>query len=308
MPNGLNSGSCKQLVDYLSKEKGFFFDNTNEKASNEKVQEDIDKNIKSLKKGEDRFYMVSFSPSQSELQQMVGRKVTDIKELTYEEKTKLYSDLREFTHNGMDIYAKNFNRENVNSRDDLVYFARIETERTYNYTDKEVINGEKKRGENKEGLHFHIHVIVSRKSADGKVKLSPNTKFRGNKWERKDTQQKVTRGFDYKNFTQSCSQKFTKQFNITTRNNHTKGVSNANAGLNKATNKVKGEITKHINELLGDNLKVERQILSKTQQGVAIIKNIANVAAATNPASATKALVDLSVKAAKAIHSAAAGL
>ncbi len=311
MPNGLNSGSCKALVAYLDKEEnGFFFDKNNEKASKERVQKEIDNNVFKLTKTEDKFYMISFSPSKHELQSMVGREVNDISDLNFEEKTKLFNDLRNYTHNAMDIYAKNFNRDNVQSGQDLTYFSRIETERTYSHFDKEVKAGIAKVGQKKDGLQFHIHVIVSRKSADGKVKLSPNTRFRGAKWDKNGTA--ITRGFNYTNFTQNCSQQFTQQFNIPTRTNHTKGVSNVNAGVNKATNAVQGQAVKHVNQLLGENLKVERAALSKVQQVVSVAKSVSTIATAvtagTNPASATKAAIDLAVKAGKAIHAAAAGM
>lgn len=311
MPNGLNSGSCKALAEYLDKEeKGFFFDKHNEKATKERVQKEIDNNVFKLTKSEDKFYMLSFSPSQHELKSMVGRDVNDISDLTFEEKTKLFNDLRNYTHNAMDIYAQNFDRDNVKGGQDLVYFARIETERTHNHFDKEVKEGKAKPGEKKEGLQFHVHVIVSRKSADGKVKLSPNTRFRGAKWDKNGTQ--ITRGFNYTNFTQSCSRQFTQQFNIPTRQNHSKGVSAVNAGVNKATGAIKGQAVKHANQLLGENLKVERAALSKVKQVVSVAKSVSTIATAvtagTNPASAAKAAIDLAVKAGKAIHAAAAGM
>lgn len=311
MPNGLNSGSCKALVAYLDKEeKGFFFDKNNEKASKERVQKEIDNNVFKLTKTEDKFYMISFSPSQHELQSMVGREVNDINDLNFEEKTKLFNDLKSYTHNAMDIYAQNFNRDNVKSGQDLTYFARIETERTYSHFDKDVKEGKAKVGDKKEGLQFHVHVIVSRKSADGKVKLSPNTRFRGAKWDKNGTE--ITRGFNYTNFTQSCSKQFTQQFNIQTRKDHTKGMSNVNAGVNKATGALKGQAVKHVNQVLGENLKIERAALSKVQQVVSVAKSISTIATAvtagTNPASAAKAAIDLAVKAGKAIHAAAAGM
>jgi hypothetical protein len=308
MPNGLNSGSCKALVEYLDKEeKGFFFDKHNEKAPKERVQKEIDNNVSKLTKTEDKFYMLSFSPSQYELKSMVGKEVSDINDLNFEEKTKLYNDLRNYTHNAMDIYAQNFDRDNVKSGQDLVYFARIETERTHNHFDKEVKEGKAKVGQKKEGLQFHVHVIVSRKSADGKVKLSPNTRFRGAKWDKNGTQ--ITRGFNYTNFTQSCSRQFTTQFNIPTRQSHSKGTSNVNAGINKATGAIKGQAVKHVNQLLGENLKIERATLSKVKQVVSVAKSVSTIATAvtagTNPVSATKAAIDLAVKAGKAIHAAA---
>lgn len=57
-----------------------------------------------------------------------------------------------------------------------MYYARVETERSYHPEDEEVKQGITRIGEPKPGLNLHVHVIVSRKSLDGKVKLSPGAK------------------------------------------------------------------------------------------------------------------------------------
>lgn len=54
-----------------------------------------------------------------------------------------------------------------------MYYARVETKRSYHPEDEEVKQGIARIGEPKPGLNLHVHVIVSRKSLDGKVKLSP---------------------------------------------------------------------------------------------------------------------------------------
>lgn len=306
MPNGLNSGSCKALVEYLDKEeRGFFFDKNDEKASANRVVKDINGNVNKLGKNEDKFYMVSFSPSKNELQQMVGREVGGIGELTYEEKTKLFSDLRNYTHDAMDIYAKSFNRDNVKSGKDLLYFARIETERTYNHYDKEVQQGQAKTGDIKDGLQFHIHVIVSRKSADDKTKLSPNIRFRNCQF-KNGTQKEVTRGFNYTEFTEKCSAKFTEKFNIQTRANHNKGVQTQsfvkNIG-NKSKNMIKSKVKSKVkNELLQDSLQTERQIYGNVMKVAGTVNKFTSLVAGSNPVTAVKPLADLATQAIKAIH------
>src|SRR5690606_30176842 len=79
----------------------------------------------------------------------------------------------------MDEYAKNFKRQGIDSSKDLVWFAKLENHRYYNHKDKEVLNGAKKRGDIKDGEQMHIQVIVSRKDATNKIKLSPMNKSRG---------------------------------------------------------------------------------------------------------------------------------
>lgn len=77
----------------------------------------------------------------------------------------------------------NFGRDNIRGGQDLMYYARVETERSYHPEDEEVKQGIARIGEPKPGLNLHVHVIVSRKSLDGKVKLSPGAKSAGNTWE-----------------------------------------------------------------------------------------------------------------------------
>jgi hypothetical protein len=79
----------------------------------------------------------------------------------------------------MDAYARNFNRDGVNSHEDLVWFAKLENYRYYSHKDPEVKQGLKQRGERKEGEQMHLQVIVSRKDASNKIKLSPMNTSRG---------------------------------------------------------------------------------------------------------------------------------
>jgi len=79
----------------------------------------------------------------------------------------------------MDAYAQNFKRDGVNSHEDLVWFAKLENYRYYNYNDPEVKQGIKKRGDRKEGEQLHVQVIVSRKDATNTIKLSPMNTSRG---------------------------------------------------------------------------------------------------------------------------------
>lgn len=275
MPKGLNSGSCKSLADYLDKEeKGFFFDKNDSKVSSKEIIKEIDNaGKKGIRKSDDKFYMLSFSPSGHELKQMVGRDVSDIHDLSFEEKTRLFSDLRSFTHHAMDLYAQNFSRDTVNGKDDLLYFGRIETQRTLNLYDKEVKEGKGKVGDKKSGLNFHIHVIVSRKSADGKVMLSPNIRFR-NKEFKQGNNEKMVRGFDYTNFTTKCHDVFKAQFNINYKNNfnytHDKGFCTAG---NKVLSQAKQVASSYI---LQGEMQTEQKMLGNVQQGANIMKGFSN--------------------------------
>ena len=168
-----NTGSCHDLVRYLEKETGEgqrFFSHTEQDISPERVIMDIDGNKKALGANDAKFFMLSLNPSQSEQMHLIGRKVDDFKELTPQEKKEVFQKLEAFTRSAMDEYALNFGRDNIRGGQDLMYYARVETERSYHPEDEEVKQGIARIGEPKPGLNLHVHVIVSRKSLDRKVK------------------------------------------------------------------------------------------------------------------------------------------
>lgn len=263
---GANTGSCLKLTNYLNKDKNTeFFSREERSVSVKSVVENVDKNTGQLGKNSNKFYMLSINPSQKELQHLVGREATGFKDLSPEEFDKLKVKLESYTHNVMDIYAKNFDRANIKGGDDLMYYCRIETDRSYHHYDKEVKQGTKKEGDKKQGLNVHIHVIVSRKSKDGTTKLSPTAKSRGNKW---DLQGKnVTRGFNHINFKIQSVNQFNSQFNYqSTFNSHsrlsefgknTQNISNsASTQLSKLTNKLNKETGVNIRKHFKTELKI----------------------------------------------------
>jgi hypothetical protein len=209
-----NTGSCHDLVHYLQKEGDTglaFFSHTDNDVSPEKVITDIDGNRSKLGSDEAKFYMLSLNPSQAEQVHLIGREVNSLEELTPEECQAVYRKLEKFTRSAMDEYARNFQREAVKDGGDLMYYARIETKRTFSYSDEEVKKGLAKIGDVKPGLNLHVHVVVSRKSKDGKVKLSPAAKSAGNSWEL-EGRGTVKRGFSHENWKVSVQQCFDREF------------------------------------------------------------------------------------------------
>ena len=209
-----NTGSCHDLVHYLQKEGDTglaFFSHTDNNVSPEKVITDIDGNRSKLGSDEAKFYMLSLNPSQAEQVHLIGREVNSLEELTPEERQAVYRKLEKFTRSAMDEYARNFQREAVKDGGDLMYYARIETKRTFNYSDEEVKKGLAKIGDVKPGLNLHVHVVVSRKSKDGKVKLSPAAKSAGNSWEL-EGRGTVKRGFSHENWKVGVQQCFDSEF------------------------------------------------------------------------------------------------
>jgi hypothetical protein len=139
------SGSCSGLVAYLEKEvQGQWFSLDREDMPAAEVVATLDKNKRNLNRDADKYYQVVLAPSQAELRHIDSDP----------------EKLRAYTRAAMEQYAANFGK-GIEGRD-LVYFAKVEHERTTGPRDRAVQVGEVKRGEAKEGEQTHIHVLVSR--------------------------------------------------------------------------------------------------------------------------------------------------
>ncbi|WP_318309294.1 MobB family relaxase [Flagellimonas crocea] len=123
-------GSARDFVNYLEKEnegkepeqqEGYF----NQEENNidaERVIAEIDANTAKLKKREPKFYSLVVSPSQRELKH-IGNNT---------------EKLREYTQEVMQAYAASFYRDRKVTVKDILYFAKLERERTYSEKDREV--------------------------------------------------------------------------------------------------------------------------------------------------------------------------
>ena len=168
---GSNTGSAAKLARYLDKEnKGkdpkdrkHFFSHSRDRVGLQEAVRRLDANKKNLGHKDAKFFLINISPSQKELEH-IGN-----------DEKKLMA----YTRSVMDAYAKNFNK-GLEGRD-LLYFAKIEQSRSYHGNDKDVLEGRAKQGDQKPGLQTHIHVIVSRKDIENKIKLSPLSKHRASK-------------------------------------------------------------------------------------------------------------------------------
>ena len=97
------SQSAADYVEYLEKENQnpeieemeHFFNQDREKISAQEVIKDIDGNTLKLKKVEPKFYSITVSPSQYELQRLKNNSI----------------DLQRYTREIMKDYAASFNRE-----------------------------------------------------------------------------------------------------------------------------------------------------------------------------------------------------
>lgn len=135
-----NKGKCTQLVEYLSKESqdvcpyyDNFFSQQKDFVTPRTVMHHIDNNHRTLKRNDDKFYMLSINPSGEEqshlIEKVTGKKVGEFSELTAGEQEEVLAELKKISRGCMDEYARNFYREKIKSGDDLVWYGRVETER-----------------------------------------------------------------------------------------------------------------------------------------------------------------------------------
>lgn len=134
------SQSVSDFVNYLEKEspafekitpdmelseREHFFNQHEDTIMSVEVVHEIDKNTSKLKKKEPKFYSITLNPSKYELQRLENNS----------------EDLKRYTRELMKEYAKCFNRT-IDGRpiivNDIVYYAKIEHERTYKGTDIQV--------------------------------------------------------------------------------------------------------------------------------------------------------------------------
>lgn len=205
---GNNKGSSGQLVHYLDKENRlykpeepmlWFNGNTNTVQSYE-VKNRLDGNIAKLCQKDAKFFLINISPSQKE--------IAYLKEKYGDAGAK--EKLREYAIKVMDEYARNFKKENIRSHQDLLWYGKLENHRYYSHKDKEVKNGQVKRGTAKPGEQMHVQVIVSRKDITNMIRLSPMNKSRG-----KNTEHSKKLGqFDRVAFKNSGERLFDQEFDF----------------------------------------------------------------------------------------------
>lgn len=181
-----NTGSCFGVVSYLRHEDAQrqeqgeqveqFFNQEGTVKSRE-VTEKIDNNRAKLCRNEAKFFVITVSPSQKEIQAM-GK--------TAQEQAR---NFREYINNDlMQKYAEGFNKGM--NKNDIMYFGKIHHER-------------KAGGE----LDMHAHIIVSRKDITNTKKISPQTNHKGN------SKGAVKSGFNRSDFFRNSEQTFDNRFN-----------------------------------------------------------------------------------------------
>lgn len=304
-----NTGSCTKLAEYLSKEnesidfydQELFFNDSDLQLTETNVIESIDNNVKGLGKDDYKFFMISVNPSQNELKHLAslatGRDIDNISKLSKAEFKIYQSYFKNYVNNVMNDYAGSFNRGLTNK--DLLYFAKVEQTRTYKGFDKAVKEGKAKSGQLKEGLQTHAHIVVSRKTADMQMKISPAARSRGISDKHKLNGKKVQVGFDNMNFKLSAENTFDSQFGYKRRyydKAYTK-MTVKNPGLTKTLNNIETVLDrrKAVNKILNKALEnnetaktiVNKSILAKTVINPKSLKGLTmSIAAKSNPVTA----------------------
>ena len=296
-PAATNKGSCVLLANYLEKEdagkapadKMKFFNHEYDTVTKGSGIKAIDQNVKGLGHKDNKFFMVTVNPSHKELQHLIelatGKKgVTDFTQLGKADQLKVFTELRAYTRKVMDIYAENFNRPNVTSGNDLVYFGRIETERRWKPWEKQVKEGTARKGEKKEGLNLHIHVVVSRNNKGQTTKLSPESRSRGGK--QKFQGREVEQGFDHERFKERAGAAFREMYNYKSgekeqyhpsereqrSTSRSFGKKAEDKLLQSAKGKIKGSVHSLANKML-PGLSTEKQVASGIVTAVTVVAN-----------------------------------
>ena len=181
-----NSGSCSNVIDYLEhedkkqlqegKEIEPFFNNKSENINASEIILKIDQNKGQLTKTDAKFFVVTISPSESEILAM-GK--------TQAEQSQ---NFKEFIKNEVaDKYAENFKKDL--KKEDLMYYSKIHIER---------------KGQHQNDMHAHI--VISRKTHDNRIKISPQSNHRGT------GKGAVRGGFDRVNFFNIIENSFDNKF------------------------------------------------------------------------------------------------
>lgn len=162
-----NKGSCERLVNYFEHEgkeldqEAYYFSQKEDGLSKEEVVQQIDGNVKGLKREDTKFVSLVISPSSEEL--------SHIKDNS--------EKLKEYTRQVMDNYARHFKLKNGKELEgkDLVWYGIVHKTRKYHWNDKGVRDGDVRRGDQKSGIQTHVHIVVSTRDKEQKVTLNPKT-------------------------------------------------------------------------------------------------------------------------------------
>ncbi|TWF31741.1 hypothetical protein FHW36_11835 [Chitinophaga polysaccharea] len=288
-PAANNKGSCNTLAQYLEKEnigkapsdKVPFFNHQYDSVAKGTAVAAIDNNNRHLTRKDNKFFMISINPTHREMQHLIQREtglknVNDFSQLNTAQQGKVFSAMREYTRSVMDIYARNFNRPNVQSGKDLVYFAKVETMRKWKPWEMAVKEGRAKAGQLKDGLNVHVHVVVSRNDKTQTTKLSPESRSRGGKQQLNG--KAVEQGFNHEKFKVDCGDKFNSMFKYNSVDKESYRGKQGEMGIGAGVIPDPGSITKKaaraaVNKMLQGSFNTERQVVGNIITAAKILTN-----------------------------------
>lgn len=258
----INAGSCVFLVDYLKKEeteKNTFFSHDRDSVLSSEVVNAIDQNKKTLKSKQEKFYMLTYNPSEKEIKHLIKKTLRKEAENWYDltpiERQKVMDEFKVYVRNNMEIYASNFNREKPINGKDLVYFAKIEENRYEDEKEEYGCLGNSKHAKKKDGFNLHCHVIVSRMDKTQTIALSPRSK---NREVTTQLNGKVVKGgFNLMKWKKECEDAFALKYNYI----YTKGERYEDNPLYIAKMKLNKRIRQKIMDELMEDLKEERKVI-----------------------------------------------
>jgi len=183
-----NTGSSAAFVGYLDKEDKElvaagqepeqWFDQYGKEHHRTEVRADIDQDHRTLHKGDGKFSTGSINPSAKEWEALGSND---------KERLDNFKDwvAKDFTQE----FAANFDKKDKAGNqipitpDSVKIRYKIEFDRHYKGTDEAVKSGERKQGEEKDGVNVHCHFIVARNAVDkingmnaNPIRISPITK------------------------------------------------------------------------------------------------------------------------------------
>ncbi|KAB7530294.1 mobilization protein [Flagellimonas olearia] len=155
-------GSVRDFVKYLEKEnqarapedQEMFFNQTENHIDADRVIAEIDANTSKLSKKDPKFYSIMVSPSHRELMH-IGNDP---------------EKLKQYTRGLMKTYAASFYRDREVTVKEILYFAKLERERTYSERDKAVKENQPIASEILE-LQHRIRAIKEGREEGDRVKL-----------------------------------------------------------------------------------------------------------------------------------------
>lgn len=178
---GGNTGSCSGLVAYLEKENQdlqpgqepeLWFNSERRDIGPQEVQNHIDNNKKGLAGTAAKFFEIDIAPSSRELHHL--------EKLAGGDQNKMKELLKDYVgQQVMEQYARAAGKRGpvYNPREltaaDITWYGKVEQNRYYKFNDPEVRDGAAQKGEIREGRHMHVQVIVSAKTQDQQLAISP---------------------------------------------------------------------------------------------------------------------------------------